>query len=204
MRRGILLGMALGLLALGPARAQDKDPTKKEDPAHQELRNLRTQLVTACNKGDIDGVLPLLDKDVVVTWLNGEVSRGPQQVREYVERMIKGPNKIVERFETNPEAAELTHLYGDTGVAYGTSKDHFVLTDGKDFVVPTKWSATLVKKDGKWVIANFHSSTSMFDNPVLDIAIRKTATWVGIGAGAGGLLVGFLLALLLRRRPAAV
>jgi uncharacterized protein (TIGR02246 family) len=199
----IVLGVALGLLAVAQARAQDKDPTKKEDPAHQELRALRTQVVAACNKGDIDGVLAVLDKDVVVTWLNGEVSRGPQQVREYMERMIKGPNRIVERFEVNPEPHELTHLYGDTGVAFGTSKDHFVLTDGKDFDVLSKWSATLAKKDGKWVIANFHSSTNMFDNPVLNIAIKRTATWVGVGAGVGGLLVGFLLGRLLRHRPAA-
>jgi hypothetical protein len=42
----------------------------------------------------------------------------------------------------------------------------------------------------------------MFDNPVLHIAVKQTAWWAGGIAGAVGLVVGFLAAWLLRRRPA--
>jgi len=174
MRRRVLLAALLLVVAL-PLRARDQGVPSKEDPIHEELRALRKQLVDASNKNDVEGILAVLDKDVVVTWMNGEVSRGPKEVREYLERMTKGPNRKVERFETNPEVAELTHLYGDTGVAYGHSKDRFVMTDGKEFVVTTRWSATLVKKDGKWLVANFHASTDVFDNPILDVAIRRHA-----------------------------
>jgi ketosteroid isomerase-like protein len=205
-RNAIVLVFGGLLLLLVPAHANQADKAKqppKEDPAHEELRALKRELEDASNKGDIDGVLARLDKDVVVTWLNGEVSLKPEGVRAYLERMTKGPNRAVNSFKTFPTVDDLTHLYGDTGVAYGSSKDRFELTDGRVFEVPTRWSATLVKKNGKWLVANFHASTNMFDNPVLDIAIRKTATWAGgIGAGAG-LLLGFLAGWFLRKRRTA-
>ena len=72
-----LLAALLGVLMLLPLQARDKEaPKEKEDPAHEELRALRKQLVEVVNKGDIDGLMELLDKDVVVTWLDGRVSRG--------------------------------------------------------------------------------------------------------------------------------
>jgi ketosteroid isomerase-like protein len=159
-------------------------------------------MVAAINKGDLDALLTHLDKDIVVTWMDGEVSRKPEGVREYIERMTKGPNRKVNSYSTEVEVDDLTHLYGETGVAFGHSKDHFVLTDGRDLLVNTRWTATLVRKDNKWVLASFHASTDMFDNPVLHIAVKQTAWWAGGIAGAVGLVVGFLAAWLLRRRPA--
>ena len=136
----------------------------------------------AVNQNDLDALLPLLDKNVIVTWMNGEVSRGPEGVRAYYDRMMKGDKRIVESVTINPEVDELTHLYGDTGVAFGSSRDHFKLTDGRDFEVLSRSSATLVLADGKWRIANFHASANVFDNPILWIAVKQTALWVGIGA----------------------
>jgi uncharacterized protein (TIGR02246 family) len=207
-RTGTLLLLALATLTLGPVRAQEGKPPP-EHPAHKELRALRQELVEAVNKNDIDALLTHLDKDVVVTWLDGRVSRGHEGVREYIEKMTKGENRKVNSYKTEAEADELTHLYGETGVVTGVvtghSKDAFVLTDGHDFVVNTRWTATLVKKDGdKWKVAGFHASTGMFDNPVLDIAVRRTALWTGGIAAGAGLVVGLGVAwLLLRRRKQA-
>jgi uncharacterized protein (TIGR02246 family) len=179
-----------------------QDQAAKEAPAHQELRALKQEVTEAVNQNDLPRLLTHLDKDVVVTWLNGEVSRGPDGVRAYYDRMMKGDQRVVQSVKVDPEVEELTHLYGDTGVAFGHSNDTFVLTDGREFVVPSRWSATLVKKDGKWLIANFHSSANMFDNPILAIAVRKTALWTGIGAGVAGLVLGFIIAWIVRRRRA--
>jgi ketosteroid isomerase-like protein len=197
-KAGLLLLMICASVGASPDQGSTK--VAPEDPAHNELRALRNNLKEAINKNDIDALLTHLDKDVVITWMNGEVSRKPQGVREYIERMTKGDKRLVNSYTTEPEVDELTHLYGDTGVATGHSKDHFVLTDGSDFVVETRWTATLVKKDGKWLVAGFHASTNMFDNPVLDIAVRRTATWVGAAAGVGGGVIGLGIGWLLFRR----
>ena len=197
----MLVAVVLAGILLAPAPAQQGKPAP-EDPAHEELRTLRKQLVEAINKNDIDSLLTHLDKDVVVTWMNGEVSRKPAGVREYIERMTKGDNRQVTSYTTEAEADDLTHLYGDTGVVYGHSKDHFVLTDGRNLDVDTRWTASLVKKDGKWLVTAFHASTNMFDNPVLHIAVRRTAIMVGGVAVIVGILVGFLIARLIQKRPA--
>jgi ketosteroid isomerase-like protein len=191
------------LLGVGdPLAAQDaKKP--KEDPAHEELRALRREVEDAVNKNDLDRLLTFLDEDVVVTWQNAEVSRKPAGVREYYERMMKGPNRRVESITIKPVVDDLTHLYGDTGVAYGSSEDHFKLTDGKDFKLTSRWSATVVKKNGKWLIANFHASTNMFDNPLMTYAIRQTLLWTAVVAVPVGLLLGLVVAWLWRRRKSA-
>jgi uncharacterized protein (TIGR02246 family) len=200
MKYWSLLAVLLGVFLLFPVHAADQDlPKDKEDPVHDELRGLMRRLIDAANKSDVDALLDLLDKDVVVTWLNGEVSRGPKQVREYLERMVKGPTAVVKHYDTKPEADDLTHLYGDTGVVFGHSQDTYVLADGREFVMPMRWSGTVVKKDGKWLIASFHASANAFDNPVLSTAVWHIAR-LGIVATMAGLVLGFCVAWVLRRR----
>ncbi len=195
--------LAIGtLLPLTAARAQENKDTKEKQDAHEELRTLRRQLVEAVNKGDMDALMTHLDKDIVVTWMDGRVSRGPQGVKDYIEKMTRGPDRKVQSYKTDAEVDELTHLYGDTGIATGKSHDQFVLTDGRDFATDTRWTASLVKADGGWKIAGFHASTDMFDNPVLHIAVQRTALWTGIPAGIAGLVVGAGAVWLLRPRRA--
>lgn len=205
MKRSLAVSIALLLLTAAPALAQPGEALAPEDPRHEELRALRREVVDASNRGHIDAVLALLDENVVVTWLNGEVSRGPAGVREYLVRMTEGPDRVVDRFETNPQADALTELYGDVGIAYGHSNDLFVLTDGREFVVPTRWSAAVVRNDdGGWKIASFHASTNMFENPILE-AHRRAWTWVAAAAFVVGAVLTGVLAWVMRRRsrPAA-
>ncbi|RIK75118.1 MAG: DUF4440 domain-containing protein [Planctomycetota bacterium] len=179
----IALGVAVGQAAAQDG-AQDAAPNAAgaEDPAHAELRKLRDALAAAIRENDLDAIVALLDDDVVVTWQDGTASRKPQGVREYYERMTTGPDRKVERVEIDPTVDELTHLYGDTGVATGSSRDLFVLTDGRELNFDTRWTATVVKKEGQWRLAAFHVSASVFDNPVLKLAVHKTLIWsLGVG-----------------------
>jgi len=182
------------------ASAQEGDVPAAEDPAHQELREFRQQVVDAINKHDVDRLLTYLADDVIVTWQNGEVSHKPAGVRAYYDKMMLGDDPIVANMTTDPIPAQLTHLYGDTGVSQGSSDDHFVLTDGREFTVHTVWTATLVRSNGAWKIAGFHASADMFDNPILWIAVRRTAIWTAVGAGLLGILIGVVLVYASRKR----
>ena len=171
-----------------------------EDPAHNELRALRDGLLAGMNKGDIDAQLAYLHTNVVVTWHNAEVSRGHDGVRKYLDRMLKGSNKVVEKFSADVAVDELSILYsGDTAVAFGSAQEHFTLAGGRQFDFTGRWSATLVKESGKWLIANLHTSDNIFDNPLLNAA-KRMLVWAGIGAGIAGLLIGWLLARRGRRK----
>jgi hypothetical protein len=91
---------------------------------------------------------------------------------------------------------ELTILYGgDTGISFGSAVEHFEMTGGRTIDLPARWSATLVKEDGKWLIASLHASDNLFDNPMLSAARR-----LGYGAGGAGLLAGLVVGILLGRR----
>jgi ketosteroid isomerase-like protein len=169
-----------------------------EDPAHAELRALRDDMVDAVAKRDVPRLLSHLHPNVVVTWQNAEVSRGHAGVRAYLDRMLNGDARIVDRFTTQPTVDELTILYGgDTGIAFGSSTDHFELHNGPAFDLQSRWTATLVKDEGTWKVAAFHASTNLFDNPVTQTA-RRYLIWTGVGALVLGLFIGAIVMRLMR------
>lgn len=178
----IMVVASLVFLPSTIARAQG------EDPVHGELRAVRDAMIEAVNKNDAAALLSHLHENVVVTWLNGEVSRGPAEVKAYYDRMMTGEDAIVKTITINPAVERLADIYGNTAVAYGTSDDHYTLSAGMEFAVHSRWSATLYKENDTWTIVNFHASTNMFDNPLLNAA-RTGAYW----AGGGGLIAGIAL-----------
>lgn len=168
--------------------------TTPEDPAHNELRAVRDELLDAINKGDIERQLTYLQTNVVMTALNTEVSRGREGVRAYFNKMTTGPKRVVESFSAEVNVDELTILYGgDTGIAFGSAVQHYKLTNGVKLDAKTRWTATFVKEDGRWLIASLHASANLFDNPLLTMT-KRTAYWAGGGGLVAGLLIGILLA----------
>lgn len=193
------------LVGTGPgatAWAQDikeNGVTADAEIEHDALRLLRDGLIAAMNAGDIEQTLSYLHPNVVVTYQNAEIARGREGVRSYYNKMVLGENPVVASYAIKPAVDELTILYhGHTGISFGSAVEHFQLTNGKDFTLNSRWSATLVKENGQWLIASAHASTNLFDNPLLDIA-KRMMYW----AGAGGLAVGVVVGLLLRRRRKA-
>jgi uncharacterized protein (TIGR02246 family) len=155
---------------------------------------------TALNARDLDTIVRNVDPNVVFTTMNGDVCRGPQQIRAYFARMLTAPGHIVKDVKVAFEVDQVTTLYGgDTGVAYGSSRDHYDLMDGKTFDIRGRWTCTMVKNGDRWVVAAFHYSANVFDNPILDR--YKTAIWqTGAAAAAVALVLGLLLGRMLRRR----
>jgi len=80
----------------------------------------------------------------------------------------------------------------DTAVAFGRSNDRYELAGGETWEVKPQWSATIVRQNGRWLIAGFHYSVNMLDNPVLS----AQRNWLMGGGAAAALLAcaaGFLL-----------
>jgi ketosteroid isomerase-like protein len=189
--------LLLSCVAAMPVSSQTQPPA--EDPAHNELRALRDGLLDAMNKGDIERELTYLHPNVVVTWHDATVSRGHDGVRQYMNRMLTGPDKVVDSFSADVNVDELTILYGgDTGISFGSAVEHFKMKGGRSLDLPARWSATLVKENGRWLIASLHASDDLFNNPLLAMA-RRAAYWAGGIALIVGLVLGFFLG---RRRRA--
>ena len=180
------------------AAAQERPLT--DAPPHNELRALRQDLTAAVKAGDIDGMLRHVHPDIVATFMDGRQVRGREEVRAYFETMLKGEDRVVDEYDAAIEIQELTTLYGDdAGVAAGRATNRFDLTDGREFVAEGPWTATVVRHEGRWVLAAFHSSASIFENGVLDM-YRRWLTWAAVAAGLIGLAVGFGVGWMAKRR----
>jgi len=170
----------------------DPDPIKA-------INALRAELVDAFNKGDVDRLLSHLDPDVVVTWQNGEVCRGPQAFRAYYDRMMSGSNRVVASLSANPVVDD-RHVYGDWAVSWGNLHDDYTLTDGSGFKFDSRFTASIARRGDAWKVTSFHASVNAFDNPILKIAEKKVGVVSGLGGIAGGLLVGGVVGMAVGRR----
>lgn len=193
--------VAAPLAALENAVAPDEKPGAAENPVHAELREFRKGLTDAVLKGDLDRQLQHVSKDVVVTWQNGEVVRGHQGLKDFWQRNQGGASKVFQGYKTPPTPKELTILYGDTGISYGTSVAQYNLL-GQQIELENNWTATLVKEDGRWVIGSYHVSNNILDNPLFNAAKRYLYLAGGISLVVG-IGLGFLISRFLgRARPA--
>lgn len=180
----------------GPiAAAQDED-----EAIHSELRALRDGMLEAWEARDIDALLAYVDTDVVVTWQNGEVNRGHDEIRAFYDEVLGGEDSIIESIDSTLEMSEQSILHGpDSAVAYGTLRDRIsfasgvtgvaFISAGTEIELESHWTAALALKDGRWLVTALHVSTNMFSNPVLSLAI-SASRWI---AGILGLLLGVAL-----------
>ena len=150
-------------------------------------------MFAAYEQRDMDALLKDVAPDVVITWQNADRNEGHVEFLKFYNEMMNGDNKIVKDISSTFEVDDLSVLYGDdTAVARGTLADHFVLTDGSDFVLNSKWTATVVKQEDGWKVASFHVSANIFDIPILAVA-KGWLVKVGLIAGIVGIVVGLLI-----------
>lgn len=179
----------IGCLGVAPLQAQEETPPG-EDPAHDEIRAMRDAIVEAANSGDLDTMLSHVHENVVGTWQNAETNRGREGLRSFHENMMMGEDPVVENITHDLKVDELSILYGgDTAIAFGGLDEVYELTDGTQFDLHSRWTATMVKEEDRWLVAAFHISANLFDNPLLTVA-KRALYWVGTLAFAIGLGLG--------------
>ena len=203
MRSRLLrLGPLIWAAVLAQAMAQEKDA--EEAQIHKDLIRLRDEAAAALNEQDIDKLLEFVHPDVVFTApypkVGEEVRRGKSGVKAYFDELFTGPSRRAESMKSEITVDDTSLIYGgDTAIAWGSSRDTYKMVDGSTLLVPSRWSGTLVRQDGKWLIAEFHVSVNMFNNPLLEPAVRQTAWMSGGIAAVVGLLLGAGAMALLRR-----
>ena len=193
----------LGVMAMWQAVvfAQTNGVPAAVDPT-EAITRLRDGLIDSFNKGDVDRLLTHLDTNVVVTWQNAEVSMGREGVREYYNRMMKGERPVVREVSAKPEISG-RHIYGDWAVSWGKMNDVFRLTDGSDFALDSKFTATIARRGEVWQVTAFHVSVDAFENPVLTTAMKKVGRMVGLVATIAGVVLGLALTKIFSRKKDA-
>lgn len=181
-------------LVASPLRATETDAAGVSVEAlHNELRAVKDRALKAVNERNEDALAKELAPNILFTAMNNERVSGVDAARAYYKRMLVGAGAIVKEMTLTANADDLTTLYngGAAGVVTGTSDAMFKLAGGLEFTVPLRWTATLVRNDGKWAIAGLHYSANMFDNPLLSAA-GSGSRWFALIGIPLALVVGFL------------
>jgi ketosteroid isomerase-like protein len=182
------------LLASIPMSAQT-DPHQED---RQALLKILSEVESAINAQDIEGLIALMRPDCTVTWWNAEISRGHDDIRAYYRRMVKDEGRYISKYTTKAKLGDHARFLGsggDVAVADGSMEDEFFPIIRGPFKLSSRWSATVAKSGGQWKIVNLHLSANVFTNTLINELTR--ALWF---AGAGGLVAGGLVGLFLGRR----
>ena len=183
------------LLMVSAASAQDPAAMPAED--HDGLRALAATMEEALNKRDLDTLLANVDDNVAFTAMNAETGYGKQHIRDYFDRMLNGPNKIVQDIKVDFVPDKLSVFYGpDVAVSAGNAASHYELSNGLKFDIDARWTATLVRKDGRWLVGAFHYSANVFRNPIME----KQRRFLVMAGGGVAILLGVIGFILGRRR----
>lgn len=175
------------------AQTNPDAPVWKQDDSDAELIELRERMERAFEANDVEALINQLAPDAIITWQNGNRNVGAEEFRQFYQKMIGGEGSIVKEIKTTAETDGATRFYGDsTAIAHGDIKEDFVFRDGDEFTLESKWTATLVKTEGRWQVASYHVSTDAFNNPMLSTAKRYLITFATVGA-VFGFLAGALI-----------
>lgn len=189
--------MVLGVLflTLGGVVCAKTDPHAAD---REQMRSILADVEEALNAHDFDQAVRHLDDNGVITYYNAEVTQGHEAGRRYFNSMLKDAAAVVKDYSLTGEVSAPAVFHGNTAVAYGTTEEHFKLTEGLEFVLHGRWSATLQKYQDTWKIIALHFSSNLFDNPLLNSA--KRLNWIiGGVAFVAGLLLMYILGRVLRK-----
>jgi len=199
------LSLAFGFTPAWVLAAQSATPAAT-DNSTAGLDHLRAAIKDAYNRGDTEAMVRYLHPEVVIVFPDGSVLKGRDALRDYYNRMLKGPDHRVVSYSADPVVESRT-VHNDVGLSYGYMHDQYVLNDGKSFGLNSRFTVTVFKSpDGPpdtdgWMIRSFHSSADTFDNPILTMVAHRVFLIAGIGGLVIGTLVGLVAgALLFRRR----
>jgi ketosteroid isomerase-like protein len=174
-------------------------PNGEEDPVHNELRALRDGLTKALAEGNVERQLEFAHEKIVTTWQNNDVTRGRDGLKSFLGKINPEEQRVFQGYKQPPEPDDLSIIYGgDTAIAFGSSIPHYKIM-GMEFDLKNRWTATLVKEDDRWMIAAYHVSANVLDNPVLDAA-KRVVYLVAAIAFVVGIVLGILASAAMRRR----
>lgn len=186
----------IALFCLAMAVAQTPAPAADDPHAADRAQLLKIfhDVEDSINAQSLDRMAARMDPQGVVVWANGEVSRGPKEVLEYYERMMKGKDRILDKYLTKGKLSGPARFVGngDVAIADGTMEDEYFPTSRGPFKLEGKWTTTIARINGEWKVIHLHLSANVFNNVLIDEA-KKALFMVGGGAIVAGLVAGWLL-----------
>ena len=192
----VLFTLSLIVLSQNNSYAEAVDPRAAD---RQALIKVFKEIEAGINDQNVERMVAQMTPDATVTWLNAEVSRGHDEIRAYYQRMVKGPERILNKYTTVAKLGEHARFFGDVAVADGSMQDAFFPVTRKPFELSSRWTSTSAKVNGEWKVVSLHLSANVFNNSLLDEAMSAAKLTAG-GGVLGGLVLAGLVCWWRRRR----
>lgn len=209
MRTCLLLGLGC-LLTFNAATIRAQETTAEDTPTpvsvdtrtiDAELDKFRDDLFHAFNTGDYPAMLEkYCHKDIIATWQDGTTSEGHAGVIAEFDKLKQFIDKMTVDATTDKR---LILNDGHLVISSGEMKDNYVLGRGPTVNLNSRWSATLIKDNDRWLLASFSASTNAFDNEVVSLYLTSQKYTVSAIAGLLGIGIGLLLSRIMNRRSKA-
>jgi len=172
------------------AALPDPDPHAEDRKA---LLKIFGEVEASINEQSLDRMVKQMDPAATVVWANGEVSRGPEEILAYYDRMVKGKDRILTKYTTKAALHGHARFLGnDVAVADGTMEDEFTPVIRGPFRLSGKWTTTIARINGEWKVIHLHLSANVFNNVLLDEA-KSMLMYTAGGGLVAGLLAGWFL-----------
>ncbi len=137
-----------------PAESKPAAEPPAAPPLREEPPAVAERWAAAFSKGDLDALMSLYDEDARL-WgtSSSQLRKGTRAIREYYAQLLKAfPGTRVALGETSPR------LFGEVGVDSGAYTLRRTASGGKVVVTTARFTMTYVKRGGKWLIVDQHSS----------------------------------------------
>ena len=193
MKRHAQIVVAACLFAL-PAIGQDAD-----EPAHAALRQIKAAYEEAIRSDDLSKMAPYVAPNATGVMLTAEEVKGIDGLKAYWGKIkdLMGPGGRYE-VTVNPNRSD---LFGDTALAHGSTEDIVRIGSGKVYRFSSLWTAVCRKENGQWKVIRMQGTMDPLTNPFVNMRVQFNR----IAFGTGGLVLGLLLAMILKRlrKPAS-
>ena len=122
-----------------------------------DLNALTPRWAAAFNRGDLNGLVNLYDKDALLWGISSSgVRKGTSAIRDYYAKLFKAfPGTRISLEESN------LRVYGEAAVSSGVYAMRRTSGEGGDGVTSARFTVVYAKRDGKWMIVDHHSSLAM-------------------------------------------
>src|SRR5262245_9269049 len=165
------------------------------------LDAFRKGLFTAFNEGKYQEMLEKhVLPDAIAVWEDGNLTKGHAEILAEFDKL----SKIITKIQVDPTIDHrLVFDNGKTVISAGKLRDTYLLKGGQQVALDSVFTVTLVKQEGKWMLASFNGVADAFDNQVIDLSMQQQRIWsAGIGLLVG-LAVGGFIAYFLSRPSGA-
>ena len=186
-------------------RSMDNQTTDNQTTDNQttdsELDKFREELFHAFNTGDYRAMLEqYCHQDIIATWQDGTTSEGHAGVIAEFDKL----NQFIDKMTVDASTDKRVILdNGNIAISSGEMKDHYMLGRGPSVNLNSRWSATLVKENGRWLLISFSASTNAFDNEVITLYLTSQKYMVSAVAGFIGLVAGVIVSQIISARKKA-